>query len=94
MKVKNLQYTNKYFIILINFFIFKTDTEKILSFKINKDGFKIDTDIEEIKISQKPSITKKGPHNQDTKEIMGSLSDFEFINSFKLLVALIKPPSL
>lgn len=60
-----------------------TESEKKISYKINKHGFEVLTNIKRSKIDLNPSI-KQGQHKQNTKEIKTSLEDYEFVYEFKL----------
>ncbi|CAO1431394.1 unnamed protein product [Diamesa hyperborea] len=58
-------------------------SEKKLSYKINKYGFEVQSNIKKSTVALNPSI-KQGLHKQNTNEIKTSLEDYDFVYEFKL----------
>lgn len=58
-------------------------TKKTISYKINKNGFEVESDINETGIVYKPSI-KTGPHNKNTEVLAGPIPDYKFVSPITL----------
>lgn len=67
-----------------NLNILITDYEKKLSYNINKDGFRVHSDMKKSEIILEPSIKKGLNKSEFDKEITTSLADYKFVNEFKL----------
>ena len=60
-----------------------TGSEKQISYKINKSGFKVKSDIEKTDIDFVTS-TNNEPHKQSTQELAGPIPAYEFVSPITL----------